>query len=337
MKIVIPDDYQDIADKLPCFALIRHHEVRRYRDAARDLDMLVERLQDADVAVAIRERVTFSRALLERLPKLGLIALLGRGARTIDFAACTALGIPVATGKSDSRQSPAEHALALILAARRNIARESDAMRRGELPTTVAHRIRGSTLGIFGLGAIGECVAAGGIGLGMEVLIWGREGSRERARAKGYAVASSKAELFQRADVLSLHVRLSPATRGIVGAEDLVQMKPDALFVNTARAELVAPGALLTALRRGRPGFAALDVFEEEPVPPDHPLLALPNVLATPHSAWAEWDNFELYFREAYEQIAAFEQGLPLRLANPEVAPRRAGNGGSALQQSERR
>ncbi len=321
MKIVIPDDYQDIADKLACFSLIRHHEVARYTDAARG-GALVERLGDADVVVAIRERVPFSRALLERLPKLRLIALLGRGARTIDFAACTELGIQVATGKSNSRQSPAEHAVALILASRRNIAREAEGMKRGALPATVAHRVGGSTLGIFGLGAIGECVAEAGRGLGMAILVWGRDGSLARARAQGYAAAASKEELFERSDVLSLHVRLGPETRFMVGPADLARMKPTALLVNTARAELIAPGALLAALRQGRPGFAAVDVYEDEPVAIDHPFLAMPNVLCTPHSAWAEWDNFELYFREAYEQIAAFERGLPLRLANPAVKPR---------------
>ncbi|HUK58768.1 MAG TPA: D-2-hydroxyacid dehydrogenase family protein [Stellaceae bacterium] len=322
MKIVIPHDYQDIADKLRCFALLRGHEVVRSTDAASDLDTLAARLADAEIVVAIRERVEFSRELLARLPKLRLIALVGRSARTIDYAACTELGILVATGKSDSRQSPAEHAIALILASRRNIAREAEGMRSGELPRGVAHRVAGATLGIFGLGAIGACVAEMGRGLGMEVLVWGGEGSRARARTAGYAVAASQADFFAASDVLSLHVRLALETRGIVRADDLARMKPTALLVNTARAELVAPGALLAALRRGRPGFAALDVFEEEPVPPGHPLLALPNVLATPHSAWAEWDNFELYFGEAYEQIVAFAEGRALRLANPEAAAR---------------
>lgn len=322
MKIVIPDDYQDIADKVASFSLIRHHDVMRYTDAAHDHDTMVVRLRQADVIVAIRERVTFSRSLLECLPRLRLIALLGRGARTIDFAACTELGIPVATGKSDSRLSPAEHTVALILASRRNIAREAGAMTQGALPSTISHRLHGSTLGIFGLGAIGECVAQAGKGLGMEVVVWGRESSLTKARALDYRVATSKSELFERSDVLSLHVRLTQETRGIVGAEDLARMKPSALLVNTARAELIAPGALLVALRQGRPGFAAVDVYEEEPVPVDHPFLAMPNVLCTPHSAWAEWDNFELYFREAYEQIVAFENGSPLHLANPAVKPR---------------
>lgn len=322
LQIVIPDDYQDIADKVAAYALIRHHAVTRYSDSTHDLDTLVARLRDADIVVSIRERVPFTRALLERLPKLRLIALLGRTAATIDFAACTELGIPVTVGVSNSPDSPAEHTLALMLASRRNIASEAEGMRRGALPSTVSHRLRGATLGIYGLGAIGELVAQGGKGIGMNVLVWGRERSLAKAHDLGFAVASSSAELFERSDVLSLHVRLSKETRGIVGPADLARMKPTALLVNTSRAELIQPGALLAALRQGRPGFAAVDVYEEEPVAPDHPLLAMPNVLCTPHSAWAEWDNFELYFREAYEQIVAFEHGQPLRLANAAVKPR---------------
>jgi D-3-phosphoglycerate dehydrogenase / 2-oxoglutarate reductase len=324
MKIVIPDDYQDMVDQLDCFALIRHHEVTRYRAPARDLDELALRLRDADVIVSIRERVEFSRALLERLPKLKLIALVGRNSQMIDFPACTALGIPVATGKSNSPVAPAELTLALIVASRRNVAREAERMKRGEWPCTLSHRLRGSTLGIFGLGAIGQLVAEGGRGLGMHILVWGQENSLKKAATAGYAAAASKDELFERSDVLCLHLRLTLDTRGIVGAADLARMKPTALIVNTARAELIQPGALLDALRKGRPGYAAVDVYEQEPiVGGNHPLLALPNVLCTPHLGWAEWDNFELYFREAFEQIVAYERGLPLRLANPDVKPRR--------------
>jgi D-3-phosphoglycerate dehydrogenase / 2-oxoglutarate reductase len=320
MKIVIPDDYQDMVDQLDCFALIRHHEVTRYRAPARDLDELALRLRDADIVVSIRERVEFSRALLERLPRLKLIALVGRNSKMIDFPACTALGIPVATGKSNSPVAPAELTLALIVASRRNIAREAERMKRGEWPCTLSHRLRGSTLGIFGLGAIGQLVAEGGRGLGMEVLVWGQENSLKKAATAGYAAAASKDEVFERSDVLSLHVRLTRDTRGIVGPADLARMKPTALIVNTARAELIQPGALLDALRKGRPGYAAVDVYDQEPiVDGNHPLLAMPNVLCTPHLGWAEWDNFELYFREAFEQIVAYERGLPLRLANPDV------------------
>src|SRR6516225_10145919 len=244
MKIVIPDDYQDMIHLLPSYALIRHHDVVRYRTPARDFDQLVERLRDADVVVAIRERVNFSRALLSRLLGLKLLALVGRNASTIDFVACTELGIPVATGKSNSPVAPAELTLALILASRRNVALETQRMQRGEWPCTLSHRLRGSTLGIFGLGAIGQLVAQGGRGLGMDVLIWGRKSSLEQAAAAG------KEALFERSDVLSLHVRLSRNTYGIVGADDLDRMKPTALIVNTARAELIEPGALLGALRK---------------------------------------------------------------------------------------
>jgi D-3-phosphoglycerate dehydrogenase len=323
MKIAIPDDYQDMVDRLECFSLIRHHDVTRHREPARDLAQLVERLRDADVVVSIRERVEFSRALLERLPKLKLIALVGRNSSMIDFAACTELGIPVATGQSNSPVAPAELTLALIVAARRNVALEAGRMKRGEWPCTLSHRLRGSTLGIFGLGAIGQLVAEGGRGLGMNILVWGQKASLEKAAAAGYAAAASKEELFERSDVLSLHVRLTRDTRGIVGPGDLARMKPTALVVNTARAEIIQPGALLDALRNGRPGYAAVDVYEQEPiVDGNHPFLSMPNVLCTPHLGWAEWTNFELYFREAFEQIAAFEKGLPMRLRNPDVRAR---------------
>src|SRR5260370_37988752 len=216
MKIVIPDDYQDMVDQLECFSLIRHHDVTRYREPARDLAQLVERLRDADVVVSIRERVELSRALLEKLPKLKLIALVGRNSKAIDFAACTELGIPVATGKSNSPVAPAELTMALIVASRRNVALEAERMRRGDWPCTLSHRLRGSTLGIFGLGAIGRLVAAAGHGLGMKVLVWGQQGSAERATAAGYEVAAGKEVLFARSDVLSLHVRLKPDTIGIL-------------------------------------------------------------------------------------------------------------------------
>lgn len=323
MKIVIPNDYQDMVDKLKCFDLIRHHEVVRYRKPAASFEELVARLADADVIVSVRERVEFSRALLERLPKLKLLALVGRSASTIDFTACTELGIPVSHGKSNSAAAPAELTTALIVAARRNIALEAERMKRGEWPCTLSHRLRGSTLGVFGLGAIGSLVAEAGRGMGMRVLALGRDKTAEKARAAGYAVAADKAELFAASDVLSLHVRLTPETRGIVGPEDLARMKPTALIVNTSRAELVRPGALLAALRAGRPGYAAVDVYEEEPVMNgDHPFLKMPNVLCTPHLGWAEWDNFELYFAECFEQIVAFEHGREMRLINPQVKAR---------------
>jgi D-3-phosphoglycerate dehydrogenase len=316
MKIVIPDDYQDMVGRLACFGLLAGHDVVRYRAPAADLDQLVERLHPAEVVVAIRERVTFSRALIERLPNLRLIALVGRAATTIDYAACRARGVLVSTGVSNAPVSPAELTVALIVAARRNIALEAERMRRGDWPCTLSHRLAGSTLGIFGLGAIGSLVARAGAGMGMHVLVWGQAASAAKARAAGYDAAASQADLFERADVLSLHVRLRPDTKGIVGPADLARMKPTALLVNTSRAELIQPGALLAGLRAGRPGYAAVDVYEQEPVTGgDHPFLSMPNVLCTPHLGWAEWDNFELYFREAFEQILAYARGEDLRLA----------------------
>ena len=317
MKIVIPDDYQDIVDRLSCFLLLAGHDVLRYREPAATADQLVERLRPAEVIVAIRERVSFSRTLIERLPNLRLIALVGRAATAIDYAACRERNIVVSSGASNSPTAPAELTIALILAARRNIALEAERMRRGDWPCTLSHRLSGSRLGIFGLGAIGSMVARAGAGMGMQVLVWGRDASAARAEAAGYDFAVSQADLFARSDVLSLHVRLRADTRGIVGPDDLARMKPTSLLVNTSRAELMQPGALLSGLRNGRPGYAAVDVYETEPVRNgEHPFLSMPNVLCTPHLGWAEWDNFELYFRECFEQILAYAAGLPVRIAN---------------------
>jgi D-3-phosphoglycerate dehydrogenase len=323
MRIVIPDEYQDAVERLACYELLDGHDVTRYREPAASFEQLVEHLRPADVIVAIRERVTFDRALIERLPNLRLIALVGRNATTIDYAACTEHGVMVSRGESNSPHSPAELTLALILASRRNIVIEAERMRRGDWPCTLSNRLAGSTLGIFGLGNIGSLVARAGAGMGMKVLVFGQETSARRASEAGYAMAPNKAALFAQSDVLSLHVRLRPETKGIVTADDLARMKPTALIVNTSRAELISPGALLAALRAGRPGYAAVDVYEQEPIMRgDHPLLAMPNVICTPHLGWAEWDNFELYYREAFEQIAAFAAGKPLRLINPDVRPR---------------
>ena len=317
MKIVIPDDYQDMIHQLDAFKLLAGHEVIRYRTPARDFAELVDRLKPAECVVEIRDRIDFSRALIENLPNLKLIALVGSRSRAIDYAAATEHGIKVSRGASGSPEAPAELAVALMLASRRNVVIEAPRMQRGEWPCTLSHRLRGSTLGIFGLGHIGSLVAEAGRGLGMKVLVWGRENSLAAARAAGYETAASKEELFERADVLQLLVRLSNETRGIVTAADLACMKPTALFVNVARAELIEKGALVTALERGRPGFAAVDVYEQEPIiGGHHPLLKMPNVLCTPHLGWAEWDTFELYFRECFEQIVNYADGKPLRLAN---------------------
>jgi len=320
MNIVIPDDYQNMIPRLACFGMLAGHQVTTYQEPARDLDELVDRLKDAEIVVAVRERVEFTRALIARLPRLRQIALVGRHASTIDYAACTELGVAVTTGISGSSVAPAEFTVALMLAARRNVAVEAAAMRVGAWPSTLSHRLRGSTLGIYGLGKIGELVAQAGVGLGMHILIWGRDASLAKATQLGYEPAASRADFFARADVLSLHLRLNPNTRGAVTAADLAQMKTTALLINTARAELIAPGALVAALQAGRPGYAAVDVYEDEPIlGGNHPLLKMDNVLCAPHLAWAEWETFELYFSEAFEQIVQFCKGGELRLANPDV------------------
>ncbi len=314
MRIVIPDDYQDIVPKLACFSLLQGHEVVCYREPAADDDELVARLQPADVVVAIRERVTFSRAVLERLPRIKLLALVGRHAKTVDFEACAALGIPVVTGSTASPVAPAELTVALMLASRRNVAREAARLQQGLMPDTLGFRLRGSTLGILGFGKIGALVAQAGHGLGMTVVAWGREGSQQRATAAGYRAAASRQQFFAESDVLSVHVRYAPETAGTITAADLALMKPTALIVNTARAELFARGALVAALRAGRPGFAAVDVYDEEPVSVgSDPLLAMENVLCVPHLGWAEWDTFEQYFGETFQAIATALNSAPAR------------------------
>lgn len=320
MRIAIPDDYQNLVQTLRCYALLDGHEVIRYREPAADLADFARRLQSADAIVPIRERSRFPRELIERLPNLKLISQTGRSTGHIDVEACTERGIVVAAGTHASPIAPAEMTWALILASRRHIPQEIDRMKRGEWPCTLSHRLSGSTLGIYGLGTIGTLVARIGAAFGMKVLVLGQEKSAQRARDAGYEVAADKAELFERSDVLCLLMRLSKQTRGIVTREDLARMKPTALLVNTARAELIQEGALVEALRAGRPGFAAVDVYEREPVMgANHPLLAMPNVLCTHHIAWAEHDTFELYFGEAFENAVAFARGTPRGVVNPQA------------------
>lgn len=320
MRIAIPDDYQNLVQTLRCYALLEGHEVIRYREPAADLADFARRLQAAEVIVPIRERSRFPRELIERLPNLKLISQTGRSTGHIDVDACSARGIAVAAGTQASPIAPAEMTWALILASRRHVPQEIDRMKRGEWPCTLSHRLSGSTLGIYGLGTIGTLVARIGAAFGMKVLVLGQEKSAQRAREAGYEVAADKAELFERSDVLCLLMRLSKHTRGIVSREDLARMKPTALLVNTARAELVQEGALVEALRAGRPGFAAVDVYEREPVVGgNHPLLAMPNVLCTHHIAWAEHDTFELYFGEAFENVIAFANGTPRGIVNPQA------------------
>ncbi|PRY71451.1 D-2-hydroxyacid dehydrogenase family protein [Halomonas ventosae] len=310
MRIVIPDDYQDAVRHLDAFERLAGHDVTVFHDTVSDLDALAERFQGAEALVLIRERTPITAELLDRLPSLQAISQTGGGVAHVDLEACRRRGITVMAG-TGSPHAAAELTWALVLAALRHIPAEVANLRAGRWQRTLGTGLKGRTLGIFGYGRIGQLVARYGQAFEMEVLVWGREGTRERAAEAGLEVAGSQAELFERSDVLSLHLRLNEATRGIVTAEDLARMRPSALLVNTARAPLVASGALEAALRAGRPGMAAVDVFEEEPLIA-HPLLELPNLLATPHLGYVEKDSFERYFGDAFDNLLVFLDGRPV-------------------------
>jgi D-3-phosphoglycerate dehydrogenase len=312
MRIVIPDDYQDAVRGLACFAKLAGHSVMVYTDTVKDIEALAERFREAEALVLIRERTRITEALLERLPSLKLISQTGKGTAHIDLAACVRHGVVVTAG-TGSPYAPAELTWALVLAALRHIPYETARLRSGHWQSTMGTGLRGRTLGIWGYGKIGKVVAGYGRAFGMDVRIWGREGSLSRARSDGYDLFTGREELFERSDVLSLHLKLSAETRGIVTATDLARMRPDALLVNTSRAELIADGVLETALRSGRPGFAAVDVYEEEPVlGAAHPLLALDNALCTPHLGYVVRDGYESYFGQAFDQVVAFAEGRPV-------------------------
>ncbi len=308
MNIGIPDDYQNAVRTLACFAKLDGHRVVVYNDTASDTAVLAERFRDTEALVLIRERTPITDELLAELPHLKLISQTGRGTDHIDLAACARRGIAVAVG-TGSPYAPAELTWALVLASSRGIVREAERLRNGQWQTLLGTGLRGRTLGIWGYGRIGSIVAGYGRAFAMNVLVWGRGGSLERACADGYATAADKHELLRQSDVLSVHIKLNRETRGSITAADFAQMKPTALFVNTSRAELVEPGALEAALRIGVPGFAAVDVYEQEPVPASHPLLALENAVCTPHLGYVEKDSYELYFGQAFDNVLAFAEG----------------------------
>jgi D-3-phosphoglycerate dehydrogenase len=320
LRVAVLDDYQDAVRTLDCFAKLDGHDVTIWNDHVTDLDVLAERLADANVVVLMRERTKVTDAFLARLPNLKLISQNGHVPH-IDLAACTRRGVVVSSA-SGGRPSycTVELTWGLILAAMRNIAFESAALRAGRWQTTIGLGLRDRTLGIYGFGTLGSMVARIGAAFGMELLVWGRARSLERAEAEGFRTAKSKQVLFEQSDVLSLHLRLTADTTGLVGPEDLALMKPTALLVNTSRAELVRPGALVAALKNGRPGKAAIDAFEHEPLTnADDPLIRLPNVLATPHLGHVERDNYEVAYGNAFEQIAAFARGTPLNVRNVDL------------------
>ena len=331
MKIAVLDDYQDAVRTLDCFRLLDGHEVKVFSNSARGLGQLAIRLAPFDALVLIRERTSLPGALLAKLPNLKLIAQTGKVAGHIDVAAATERGISIAEGVG-SPVAPAELTWALIMAASRKIVPYATNLKDGLWQSASINPslnglgtvLRGRTLAIWGYGKIGKLVAGYGKAFGMTVLVWGSEASRSAALADGHQTAATRAEFFERADVLTLHLRLGDATRAIVTAQDLARMKTAALFVNTSRAELVAPGALEAALRQGRPGSAALDVFASEPLAPGNALLRMPTVLATPHLGYVERDSYEMYFEAAFKNIVNFAAGLPSGILNPDALGKRA-------------
>ncbi|GGY92510.1 D-2-hydroxyacid dehydrogenase family protein [Pseudoduganella plicata] len=325
MKIAILDDYQDAVRELDCFSLMDDHDVKVFNNSVRGTGQLVARLTPFDALILIRERTHFNRALLSRLPNLKLISQTGKVSGHIDVTAATELGIAIAEG-AGSPTAPAELAWALIMAASRKIVPYAANLKAGLWQTvstsqpfnTLGTVLRGRTLGIWSYGKIGKLLAGYGRAFGMDVQVWGSEASRAAAVADGYRAAPSREALFETSDVLTLHLRLADGTRGIVTAADLARMKPEALFVNTSRAELVEDGALERALRDGRPGAAALDVFVDEPLPEDSPLLRMPQVLATPHLGYVEKDSYELYFEHAFRNLLDFAAGHCKTILNPD-------------------
>ncbi|QHE85965.1 D-2-hydroxyacid dehydrogenase family protein [Hydrogenophaga sp. BPS33] len=328
MNIVILDDYQDAVRKLRCAEKLEAFPAKVFTNTVKGVGQLSIRLRDADVLVLIRERTVITRQLIEKLPRLKLIAQTGRVGSHVDVAACTERGIAVAEGVG-SPVSTAELAWALIMTSMRRIPQYVSNLKHGAwqqaglkaaaMPPNfgVGMVLKGKTLGVWSYGRIGQIVAGYGRAFGMRVIIWGREESRARAAADGYDVATSKTALFEAADVISLHLRLSESSAGCVTSEDLACMKTTALLVNTSRAELIQPDALIAALNRGRPGLAAIDVFESEPILQGHALLRLENCICTPHIGYVEQDSYETYFSAAFDNVVNYIKGTPTNIVNP--------------------
>ncbi len=322
MKISILDDYHDTLKTLPCFAKLNGHDITIWNDHVQEADALADRLHDTEVLVLIRERTQIRAELLDRLPNLKLISQRSVYPH-IDVEACTKNGILLCSDQHAGTPSyaTAELTWGLILAAARQIPQQMIALKSGTWQIGVGTTLRGKTLGIYGYGRISREVARYGKVFGMRVLVWAREASRQSAKEEGYEAAESKEEFFETSDVITLHMRLKDATRGIVTVDDLALMKPSATFVNTSRAGLIKKGALATALKAGRPGKAAIDVFDEEPLRnPDDPLLSLDNLIATPHIGYVTEEEYEVQFSDIFDQVIAFAAGSPINVINPEVA-----------------
>ena len=319
MKIAVIDDYQNAFKTLECYSKLSGHEVIVYTDTEKDPVRLADRLKDADVVLLTQQRSAFPRAVIERLPNLKLIGQTGRAATHVDLVACTEKGIVVSAGGSGNPNATAQLTWGLILSALRNLPYEVRRLKEGHWQSTLGIAIHGKTLGIYAFGKIGSIVAGVGKAFGARVVCWGREGSTGRAKAAGLEVAKSREEFFTEADILSLHLPLNKDTRGIVTRDDLGRMKPSALLVNASRSGLIASGALVDALKAGRPGFAAVDVYDEEPVGANEPLIKMNNVTCTPHLGYVTRESYEEYYAVVVEDILAFAAGKPSHVLNPEV------------------
>jgi D-3-phosphoglycerate dehydrogenase len=328
MKIAVIHDYADVLRSTRAYSRLQEHEVTIHTEAYTDPARVSEQAAGCDALLLTQQRVPMTRQIIERLPGLRFISQTGRNTNHLDVAACTQYGIVVSAGGGGGGGSPysttAELTWGLILASLRHLPYEIERLKHGHWHSTVGTRLFGHTLGVYAFGHIGAAVARVGKAFGMHVVCWGREGSTARARAEGFEVAASRAAFFETADVLSLHLPGNRETRGLITADDLARMKPTALLVNTSRAPIIAEGALVAALQQGRPGFAAVDVYEAEPVvDAQHPLLHMPNVLCTPHLGYAERDSYEALYNLAVDQLLAFAAGKPINVANPEAVGKR--------------
>ena len=321
MKIAVIDDYQDAFRKVKAFAKLKGHEVVTYTDSEKDPTKLAQRFEGCEAVVLTQQRSPMPRAVIEKLPKsVKLLAQTGRNTSHIDVAACTERGIIISASGGGNSSPTVELTWALILASARNLPTEVNNMQAGRWQTTAGIGLQGKTLGVYAYGKIGSGVAKVGKAFGMKVMCWGRDASIAKARADGFDVAASRAVFFSDADIVTLHLPLNKETRGLITGADLALMKPTARIVNSSRAPIIAEGALADALKKGRPGFAAVDVYESEPViNREHPLVSMPNVICTPHLGYVTWETYELYYDAVVDNVVAYASGKPTNVANPEV------------------
>jgi len=324
MKIAILDDYQDVFRTLKCYPRLKGHDVAVYHDSVKEPAKLAQRLEGADAVVLLQQRTPFPRAAAERATTLKIISQTGRNVNHIDVAACSEKGIVVCGSGAGQVNHTAELTWGLILSVLRHIPEEVQRLKAGRWQTTIGTTVVGKTLGVYAYGRIGSLVAKVGRAFEMKVVCWGREGSTAKARADGFEIAPSREAFFESSDIVSLHIPLNKETRGIVKQSDLARMKPTALIVNTSRGPIIEEGALVRALKEGRPGYGAVDVFDDEPVlNGNHPLLKMDNVVCTPHLGYVDRDTYEKYYGAAVDNLLAFAEGKPVNVLNPEALNRK--------------